>query len=199
MQESEEYKNRIAKVEEIRKAGIDPYPASFKPSATLGSLQATYKDAPVGGHDAALGGTTPAVPVAGRLVLFRPMGKNAFLHLQDESGRLQVMLSREATELSDFGTSDVTALKFLEKNLDLGDFIGVEGYLFRTQRGELTVFAKRVTFLCKAILPLPDKHAGLADPELRYRKRWLDMISDEDVLRRFQKRSLLFKMLRNFM
>ena len=86
--------------------------------------------------------------------------------------------------------------KFIEKKIDLGDIIGVEGHLFRTQKGELTIFAKEVTLLCKTLLPLADKHGGLADKELRYRKRWLDLISHPEVGQLFRTRSHIIRQIR---
>src|SRR4029077_5289370 len=89
-----------------------------------------------------------------------------------------------------------TPLKFIEKKFDLGDIIGVEGHLFHTQKGELTIYAKKVTLLCKSLLPLPEKHAGLQDKEMRYRKRWLDLISHQDVLQLFRTRSAILSLIR---
>ena len=99
-------------------------------------------------------------------------------------GVSQVMLNRDHTELTGIqpsircgGDRAKSAYKIIEKKIDLGDILGIEGYLFHTNKGELTIFAKKVTLLCKTLLPLADKHAGLADKELRYRKRWLDLIT----------------------
>ena len=122
-------------------------------------------------------------------MLFRTMGKNAFGQIQDESGRIQIMFNRDSTDLTGYqpeGEEGISSFKFIEKKIDLGDIIGIEGNLFRTQKGELTIFAKTVTLLCKTLLPLADKHSGLADKELRYRKRWLDLISHPDVAQTFQ-------------
>ncbi len=92
----------------------------------------------------------------------------------------------------------MSAIKFIEKKIDLGDILGVEGNLFRTQKGELTIFAKKVTLLCKTFLPLPDKHSGLADKGVRYRKRWLDLISHPEVVHTFQMRSRIFQLIRQY-
>ena len=97
------------------------------------------------------------------------------------------MCNRDLTQVA--GVSE-TPLKFIEKKLDLGDIIGVEGHLFRTQKGELTIFAKNVTLLCKSLLPLPDKHSGLADKGVLYCKRWLDLITHPESMERFRNRSI---------
>ncbi len=198
----EEFKNRSQKLSEIRSLGIDPYPPSYTPSETAGHLHETYKDEPVGNSEAAQSEQTPRIIVAGRLVLFRSMGKNAFAQIQDHSGRIQIMFNREATEVEGFireQNPEMTPLKFIEKKLDLGDFIGVEGFLFRTQMGELTIYAKKVTILCKTLLSLPDKHAGLADKGVRYRKRWLDLISTPESFAKLQTRSLILQEIRKTM
>lgn len=195
----EEFRNRTAKLAEIRALGIDPYPAKFVPTATARGILDKYTDQPVGHSDDAAAGATPSFCLAGRLVLFRSMGKNAFAHIQDETGRFQLMFNRDQTEVIGFTpTSELNALKFIEKKIDLGDIIGVEGSLFRTQKGELTLFVKKVTLLCKTLLPLPDKHSGLVDKGVRYRKRWLDLITHPDVKERFILRSRILQCIRKY-
>jgi lysyl-tRNA synthetase class 2 len=195
----EEFNNRTQKLTEIQAMGIDPYPPKFTPSTTACELIARWEGKELGHSEEAAEGKTESVRVAGRLILFRAMGKNAFAHLQDETGRIQIMLNRELTQVEGFApTAEMTPIKFLEKKVDLGDFLGIEGHIFRTQKGELTVFAKQVTLLCKTLLPLPDKHSGLADKGVRYRKRWLDLISHPDVMHIFQKRSHILHWTRQY-
>lgn len=198
----EEYRNRRQKLEELLTLGIDPYPPKYAPTHTSGILHDKYKDLPVGDSEAAASGSTDTARVAGRLVLFRSMGKNAFAQLQDEQGRIQIMLNRELTEVEGFKREshpETTPIKFIEKKIDLGDIIGVEGHLFRTHTGELTLFAKKVTILCKTLLPLPDKHSGLTDKGVRYRKRWLDLISNQEAFQKLKLRSLILQELRRYM
>lgn len=196
----EEFVLRSQKLQELRDCGIEPYPAHYMPSQSLQALNLAAEQLDSVGHsDDAAAGTTQEVKIAGRIMLFRSMGKNAFLTLQEGSARMQIMFNREQTELVGFTAEHENSMKFLEKKLDLGDWIGVEGHLFRTMKGELTVFAKRVTILSKALLPLPEKHAGLQDKGVRYRKRWLDLITNSDSRRRFVLRSNLLKLLRNYM
>jgi lysyl-tRNA synthetase class 2 len=198
-QRHEEFINRAQKLEEIKALGIDPYPATFTPTTTFRELNGNWEGKELGHSEEAAEGKTETVKVAGRLILFRAMGKNAFAHLQDETGRIQIMFNRDLTHVVGFQpTAEMSTIKFIEKKIDLGDFLGVEGNLFRTQKGELTVFAKRVIVLCKTLLPLPDKHSGLADKGVRYRKRWLDLISHPDVVHTFQMRSQILQLIRRY-
>lgn len=203
----EDFQNRSRKLAEIRKMGMEPYPHQFTLSHSVEELQNLYKDNPVGTSEEASSGTTPFSIITGRLVLFRSMGKNAFGQIQEGPYRLQVMFNREQTQVFGYipeekessGEGILTPLKFLEKKIDLGDILGIEGHLFRTHKGELTLFAKKVTLLCKTLLPLADKHSGLADKELRYRKRWLDLISNPEVQETFRIRSKIFLLIREFL
>lgn len=198
----EEFQNRTRKLAEIRQAHLDPYPAKYTPTHTAQALHQQYDQTEVGHSDDAATGTTPIVNVAGRLVLFRSMGKNAFAHVQDETDRIQIMFNRDTTQVEGYHPTgfetETTPYKFIEKKFDLGDIIGVEGHLFRTQKGELTIFAKKVTLLCKTLLPLADKHGGLSDKELRYRKRWLDLISHPEVAKLFRTRTHLLQQIREY-
>lgn len=194
----EEFVNRLQKLKEIREHGIEPYPHKFTPTAKALSLLETYPPGSIGHFEEAEAGKTPSVVLAGRLVLFRAMGKNAFAHIQDETGRIQLMFNRDQTQVDGFQQiGELTPFKFIEKKIDLGDIIGVEGNLFYTQKGELTVFVKKFTLLTKTLLSLPDKHSGLADIELRYRKRWLDLIVNPDVQTLFRTRSAILKTVKN--
>ncbi len=200
----EEFQLRTQKLADIRKLGVDPYPHEFKPKQTAEELHSLYDGATIGHSDDAGAGTTPSAKVAGRLVLFRSMGKNAFGHIQDHTGRIQVMFNKEITQVFGYKKPDsteaetLTPMKFIEKKIDLGDIIGVEGFLFHTNKGELTIFVHTVTLLCKTLLPLADKHAGLADKELRYRKRWLDLITNPDVSKTFRMRAEIVRMMREY-
>lgn len=198
----EEFQNRSQKLEEIKQIGINPYPAEAKFEQRAQVIKSTYEDKPVGHSDDAMAGSTPFVKMSGRLKLFRSMGKNAFAQIQDSTGMIQVMFNRDQTEVEGFDRQahpEMTPLKFIEKKIDLGDIIGVEGFLFRTQMGELTVLVKKLTILCKTLLPLPDKHAGLTDKGVRYRKRWLDLISNEETFESFKIRSRMTYLLRKAM
>lgn len=199
----DEFINRSQKLKEIKELGLDPYPALFKPTHNAEELHEKYKDPALGHSEEAAEGKTPEVTVAGRLILFRAMGKNAFAHIQDHSGRIQIMFNRDITTVPGYkpveGEAGLSPFKFIEKKIDLGDIIGIKGNLFFTQKGELTIFAKEVTLLTKTLLPLPDKHSGLADKELRYRKRWLDLIANQEVQKTFRVRSEILKQIRQIL
>jgi lysyl-tRNA synthetase class 2 len=199
----EEFQNRTRKLDELKALGIEPYPHVFKPAISAKQLEEKFSAADVGHSEDAANGKGEKFTVAGRLVLFRAMGKNAFAHIQDESGRVQVMFNRDATQVVGYEPKEIdgetlSPMKLIEKKIDLGDIIGVEGLLFRTNKGELTLFANKVTILCKTLLPLAEKHAGLADKELRYRKRWLDLITNPEVQHTFRIRSLILKLIREY-
>jgi lysyl-tRNA synthetase class 2 len=199
MQHTEEYRNRLRKLDEIRALGVEPFPADSLSPILAGNLAKKYHGHPVGHSEEAQKGETDWVEVAGRVVLFRAMGKNAFLTLLDENHTIQVMLNRDDTAVMGLNPSEeLSGIKFVEKLVDLGDFLSVKGHLFRTRVGELTVYAKEVTFRAKALLPLPDKYSGLSDIEMRYRKRWLDLISNPQVMATFQTRSRILSLIRRF-
>ena len=130
------------------------------------------------------------VSVAGRMMSFRDIGKASFLDLQDRDGRVQVYLNAEG--LGDAAYADV-------KTWDVGDIVGVEGYVFKTRRGEISVHAKRMVLLAKALEPLPEKFHGLKDPEIRYRRRYLDMVMNPQVMATFRKRTTAIKAIREYL
>lgn len=158
---------RLQKLEMLRRLGINPFPHSYTPTHRLPQLAESQEEG-------------LEVKIAGRVTLQRTMGRNSrFWDLSDQRARLQVYFKLD--ELND-------GAQFLDL-VDLGDFIGVRGQTFRTRTQEYTVRAKEVTFLSKALRPLPDKHHGLRDPELRYALRSLDLLSNQDVAEVFLKRS----------
>ena len=195
----DEYKVRLHKLDQIQALGVSSYPHRFQPTFSVESVVIKYSESDAAlGYEDALAGKTPEVTVAGRLMLHRPMGKNIFAQIQEEGSRIQLLFNRDVIHVSGLEGDERAAHKFVEKMFDLGDIIGVRGHLFKTQKGELTVFVKEVTLLSKSLLPLPEKHAGLVDKELRYRKRWLDMIMSPEVLATFKMRSRIFRLIRTY-
>lgn len=174
---------RRAKMRTLREAGVDPFGTRFGDRRLMGDLRRQYGEASAEELDAA---RIPA-RVAGRVVTVRSHGKIGFAHLQDGSGRLQIYL--RLPELSE-------RERLVWEHLDLGDIVGAEGVLMRTRTGELTVKVESLTMLTKALRPLPDKHAGLRDVELRYRERHLDLLVNPESRAVFEARSRIVASLR---
>lgn len=194
---NQEYQNRLHKLQELRRQGIEPYPHHFQPTHTVSDILKTYNDLPLQDSEGAARGEGHQAKIAGRLILFRAMGKNAFAHILDGNEKIQVMFNKDLTRCEGLN-EQMPSLKFIEKMIDLGDFIGLEGYLFRTHKGEITLFVKTAQLLAKSLLSLPEKHSGIVDKEIRYRKRWLDLISHKEIKDTFIKRSRIIKALREF-
>jgi lysyl-tRNA synthetase class 2 len=176
---------RKAKLEEIVKLGQAAYPNHFSASHTVPQVRAQWGEA----HAEALEAPRVTVAVAGRIMAIRAQGKAGFATLQQEGQRLQIYVRLDAVGEQGFA---------LYKLLDLGDHIGVSGYLFRTRTGELTIHVETLTFLAKAMLALPEKFHGLADVELRYRQRYVDLFTNLDAREVFVKRGKALKALRQF-
>jgi lysyl-tRNA synthetase class 2 len=181
MSEEELMALRREKLQRLREAGIDPYPARF--NRTHSAQDAVEK----------LGDATEnaeSIVVAGRITALRQMGKASFLDVRDSSGRIQVYLKQETLGVEQYA---------LLKEIDLGDFLGVEGPLFRTKTGEPTVEARSLTVLAKALRPPPEKWHGLSDVEIRYRQRYLDLMSNPEARDIFLKRSRIVSRIRRFL
>jgi lysyl-tRNA synthetase class 2 len=171
---------RKRKLEELRQAGIDPYPHKYEPTHKAREVQVTHA------HLEAGASSSEKVRVAGRLMLMRRMGKMAFGHIQDETGRIQAWF--KADVLGD--SYDTLRL------LDIGDFLGVEGEAIKTKTGEVTVLVQEYTILAKSIRPLPEKYHGLKDEEERFRRRYLDLIMNPEVKDIFIKRARIMQTVR---
>ena len=176
---------------ELRKMGIEPYPAAeYKVNAYTEEMKASFSD------DA----EPRQVSIAGRIMGRRIMGKASFMELQDSKGRIQVYINRD--ELCPDENKDLYNVVF-KKLLDIGDFVGVEGFVFRTQTGEISVHAKSLTVLSKSIRPLPIvkvkdgvTYDAFDDPELRYRQRYVDLIVNDGVKDTFLKRATVLRTMR---
>ena len=171
---------RREKLKALRASG-NAYPNDFRRKDFASALHASHADK----TKEDLEKDKPGAVVAGRMVLKRVMGKASFATLQDGSGRIQVYITSDLAGYEDF------------KHWDLGDIIGVEGHLFKTMKGELTVHAAKLRLLAKALRPLPEKFHGLTDHESRYRQRYVDLIVNPQVREIFQKRSEVVQALRD--
>ncbi len=179
------YELRREKLGKIQALGQDTYPHKFKTTHTIPQILEKYS-AKAGPE---LEAERVNVAVAGRIMSYRLMGKAGFMHLQQGGQRLQVYVRKDAVGERGFE---------LFQLLDLGDYIGVRGYLFRTRTGELTIHVDEITFLAKDLLPLPEKWHGLTDIELRYRQRYVDLVVNPEVRDIFVKRARLVRALRQF-
>ena len=177
---------RYNKLKQIRTLGYAVYPNTYKATHFLGQILSQHQDT----SKLELEAERINVKVRGRIVAMRGQGKAGFINLSDGDHRLQIYLRKDNLGEKNFQ---------LYRLLDLGDFVGVEGYLFRTRTEELTVHAENIVFLAKSLLPLPEKWHGLSDVEIRYRQRYLDLISNKKVRAVFQTRSKIIKGIRNFL
>lgn len=178
--------NRAAKLERIRADGIDPYPARFHRTCDAATASALFETVERGEQPE---GKLENLSLAGRIVSMRTMGKAAFLDLQDASGRIQALLRQ----------NNLNEGFDLLKNLDLGDHLGVRGNLIRTRTGEITIDALELTVTAKGMRPLPEKFHGLRDVETRYRQRYLDLISNQEIMPVFVLRSKVISGIRRFL
>ena len=168
---------RRGKLARLRELGVDPFGGRFDTTAAPGDLKAGFAEG-------------LAVKVAGRILALRDMGKSAFFVIGDIQGRIQGFIGKNEV---DERTWEIWKL------LDRGDWVGIEGETFLTKRGEPTVRARAITVLCKALRPMPDKWHGLADRELKYRHRHLDLLANEESAAVFLLRSRMITAIRRFL
>ena len=200
-------------LQQLRDLGIDPYPAAEYPvTAWSTDIVKDFTDLPIIGKDeegndvreTATPENSPVVSVAGRIMSKRIMGKAAFAELQDSKGRIQVYVQRDA--ICPDENKDLYNIVF-KKCLDLGDFIGVKGYVFRTKTGEISVHVMEMTVLSKSLKPLPivktdaegNVFDSFDDPELRYRQRYVDLIVNNGVKETFLKRATIIRTMRKIL
>jgi lysyl-tRNA synthetase, class II len=184
--ENDQIAQRRSNFAALARLGIDPYPRAFERTHTVSQL--------VDGYGMRTGEALTAERIetktAGRILAIRNFGKANFLAISDGESKIQVYVRKDAVSERDFSMYGL---------LDLGDFIGVEGYLFRTKTNELTIHATRLEFLVKCFVPLPEKWHGLTDVEIRYRQRYLDLIVNPDSRRVFEIRSKVLASMRGFL
>jgi lysyl-tRNA synthetase class 2 len=177
---------RRFKLAELKRLGFDPYPHKFEYTHTIEQLRTKFDSA----TEAELQERKEFARICGRILSLRPQGKAGFMHISDGELRFQVYVRRDFVGPENFE---------LFKLFDLGDIVGVEGTVFRTRTGELTISASRVFHLSKNLLPLPEKWHGLTDIETRYRQRYVDLIVNPEVRSVFVKRGRIIREIRNFL
>jgi len=185
LNENEQILQRRSKLQSLREQG-NAFPCDFRRNVMVAELHSEYDDR----DNESLEAEPIRVSIAGRMMTRRLMGKASFAHLQDMSGRMQVYIQRDVV------TADVYA-DF--KKWDIGDIIGVEGTLFRTKTGELSVRADLIRLLTKALRPLPEKYHGISDQEIRYRQRYLDLIMSDVTRATFRTRTAIINYIRQYL
>jgi len=198
MERNELEKIRLEKIDRLRSRGIEPYPTRAAPTHTAWAALKAFEDWESTGSSTA----AVAATLAGRLRAIRLMGKIAFAHIEDSSGRIQLFF-----RINEIGEEGMT---FLREEFDLGDFIEASGILFRTRTGEISLQVSTFRMLAKAVTPLPAakdevvdgqvvRHATLSDPEVRYRQRYADLAVNPEVREVFRKRAAVVRALRRFL
>lgn len=177
---------RREKMQALADSGIDPFGHRFERSANSAELKEKYADL----DKEALNDLNESAVIAGRLMTKRGKGKVGFAHVQDRDGQIQIYVRKDEVGEENYE---------IFKKADLGDFIGVEGQVMRTDMGELSIKAARLTHLSKALRPLPEKFHGLSDVETIYRKRYLDLISNRESFERFMDRSKIVSEIRRYL
>ena len=177
--------DRKSKIEKILAGGVSLYPAGYHVDLTAKEAAKRFQEM----DEEALERESASVSMAGRIMSKRDFGKASFLHIKDRTGQMQVYVRKNRVSEEDFN---------LFKLMDIGDYIGVKGPVFRTKTEELTVLAESLTLLTKSLRPLPEKWHGLTDVETRYRQRYLDLIMNEDVREVFVLRSRIIQAIRGF-
>ncbi len=183
---------RLEKVEQLKQVGQNPYAYRWETTHHAADLQAKYKDLP-NGEEVAI-----AVSLAGRILAKRVFGKLAFFTLQDETGTVQLYLEKKRIQ-EHMAAADPEAFDHLKQLTDVGDIIGVNGTIKRTEKGELSIYVNNYTMLTKSLLPLPDKWHGLTDVAKRYRQRYVDLIVNPDVRETFRRRALITASIRRYL
>ncbi|MCS7212791.1 MAG: lysine--tRNA ligase [Candidatus Calescibacterium sp.] len=181
---SDEYSIRSKKLRDLVEAGSDPYKNFYTPNTNAKEVKDKYQKIQVGEH------IDTSIKVSGRLITIRDFGGSVFFHIQDHTEKIQCFLEKK---------QNPELLEFFKKYVDSGDIVGVEGSIFRTKKGEITIYVRSLKILAKCLHPLPEKWHGLRDVETRYRYRYLDLIMNPEVKDIFTRRSKIINFIRNFL
>ena len=185
--ENEQIRLRREKLSAMREDGTNPFPNDFRRNIMAAEILARYEDK----DNDALEAEPVRVKVAGRMMSRRIMGKASFAHVEDMSGRIQLFVQRDSLAEGLYNTGF--------KKWDIGDIIGVEGVLFRTKTGELSIRVDELQLLVKSLRPLPEKYHGLTDQEMRYRQRYVDLIMSQASREGFRKRTRIISLIRDYL
>ena len=177
-------KVRREKLDELKSKGIDPYPYRYDKTHEAAGVLKKYEKIKEGEE------SKEEISIAGRIMTKRGHGKASFAHLQDQSGKIQVYAKQDIIGKEKYD---------VYRKLDMGDFVGIKGHVFKTKTGEITIRVSDFIILCKSLHPLPEKWHGLQDKELRYRERYVDLMVNPDVKEVFIKRSKIISLIRRFL
>lgn len=177
-------KHRREKLAILRKSGVEPYPIRVQRTHTIAEAVADYENGNLREED--------KITLAGRMLSRRVMGKLSFAHIEDETGKVQIMVRRDLLGADHYN-------QFFKKMLDLGDIIGATGAMTVTKTGEVTLLVDEITLLSKALKPMPNKWHGLKDPEIRQRQRYVDLMVNPEVRERFRVRAQMIRALRDYL
>ena len=175
---------RLLNLKEIINMGVEPFPYKYEVTHKAKDILEKYGNIAIGEKVAEV-----IVSIAGRIITSREHGKSAFANIKDMTSKIQIYIKQDEVGEKNYD---------LFKKFDIGDFVGIKGTIFKTRTGELTVKVLELTFLSKALMPLPEKWHGLKDVEIRYRQRYLDLIANPEVANTFITRSKLIAEIRKF-
>lgn len=178
---------RLKEISQLKEKGINPYPYKYNKDYTANEIADKYSSKIKEGELL----EEDIFSFAGRIMTIRTHGKSAFLHLKDDTGRIQIYVRKDKLEENRF--------EFFKEHISIGDWIGVKGFPFKTNTGELTILAKQIELLSKPLRQMPEKFHGLKDKEIKYRQRYVDMIANDEVIRTFRIRSLLIRYMREYL
>ncbi|ODN30834.1 lysine--tRNA ligase [Fervidobacterium thailandense] len=174
---------RLKEIEELRKAGINPYPYKYNKTHTTQDIREQFQYLQNGEV------TDKKVSTAGRIMSIREHGKSAFFHIKDTYGRIQAYVRKDKTKNFDF----------FKERITVGDIVGIEGVVFKSNTGEITVLVEKFELLVKPLRPMPEKWHGIKDKEILYRQRYVDMIANDETIKRFRMRSEIIRLIREFL
>ncbi len=183
---SEQEQIRVAKLKELEDLGVDPFGGRFDVDSYSEDLKAKYAEV----SKDELEELNIEVAVAGRIMTKRGKGKAGFMHIQDNDGQIQIYLRKDVLSETDYTLFDMC---------DIGDIVGINGVVFKTKTGEVSVKATKYTHLTKALKPLPEKYHGISDEEIKFRKRYLDIITNREVKEIFLKKQKFWSTIRNYL